>query len=485
MSHRLLTYLIKTKVLNISLNRASQLLLALAIILLPFNSLPYLKNILREMSNEGTFYPLFIAIIIWGILIPKGNKFELPKHLGFKMLVLLLIWIFLSGAANFTSISFLYTKGRTGIEKLIFQIMLVVFIMLSALTVYNIVSHIPQFLLNLRRYVMISFLIAGLYSVIEIAFLSGNELAITVLQTINPLIHGTHVPLLYPGRLRSVSGEASWFAMYCGFISPWIFSYVFTERRRIWIYTILTAYLILIVMLTQSRTAYVITAIQLFLFSFGIVFANRNVLRKIRLIPFITAIAIGILVSQVAFKKNVPTGYTVQDTFSSLAQTQTSNNVFLMSNIARFGSQIAAINMAQEHPIFGVGLGQYGFYMPDYVPKWATTSDEIKEWMSKEEGTPWPPVHNLYARITAELGFVGLGIWLILWATVLLSCYKRYRLNNQTNGQHDTLGFALMVSIVGVLLSGLNADSFRFFGYWTVLGIAWWYVEKPLSISKS
>jgi hypothetical protein len=56
-------------------------------------------------------------------------------------------------------------------------------------------------------------------------------------------------------------------------------------------------------------------------------------------------------------------------------------------------------------------------------------------------------------------------------------------LPDNLSGQPDYFGLALVVSIVGVLLSGFNADSFRFFGYWISLGAAWAYISKTNSQS--
>jgi len=460
----------------LTLNKVNKFLLAFAIILIPFNSLPYFKDILREMSNEGAFYPLSIAILIWGLMLLQSNKVRLPQHISVKILGLFVLWIFLSISVNLPLVSLLETKGRTGIEKFLFQLILLTFVILSSLLVYNVTIHFRTPLHTFRRYVTISFLVAGTYSLIEIAFLAGNDWATYILQSFNPLIHEQghmHEALLYFGRLRSVSGEASWFAMYCSFIFPWIFSYTFTERRYSWIYWLLTCYLFLLVILTISRTAYVIVIAQLVLFLIGILFVQQGKIRKGRIFILVAGFLIVLFIATITFKESIFAERTFFDVFASLSDMDN------LSNIGRFGSQIAAFNIALDYPFWGVGFGQYGFYMPDYVPQWAKVSVEIQEWMNATPGTSWAPVQGLYSRIIAELGFIGLMIWIAMWLMVLIAGFKRYRINARLTGYHDTLGLSLLISIIGVLLSGLNADSLRFFGYWILLGMAWVYLRKP------
>jgi O-antigen ligase len=459
---------------SISKREKGTLLVALAICLVPFNALPYLQNVLGEMSNEGAFYPLAIAMIIWSLSAIKVFRIKVPLHRSFVLLSLFLVWIIFSAAVNSPEIAVASTKGRGGIEKLLVQLVLVFFCMLASLVVYRSIVRVPWCLIRYRRYMSISFVICGLYSVIEIAYLSGVGSAGAILVHINHFILPERLPL-YPGRLRSVSGEASWFAMYCSMVMPWLLSYLFSESRRRWRYLICFAYFILLVALTKSRTAYVITTIQFGLFCFGVLIsAGRQKSHRWRVLTIFLALVAMFGLTMVNLNSS---GKSLIDVFASLASKKN------MSNIARFGAQFAGYKMALDHPVFGVGLGQYGFHVADYIPDWSLVSEEIRIWISPTEGTSWAPVHNIYARIASETGFMGLLLWISLWGSVLLGCIRKYRSNTVASGQPDYVGLALVVSIVGVLLSGLNADSFRFFGYWLSLGAAWAYMSQTTSRS--
>ena len=71
-----------------------------------------------------------------------------------------------------------------------------------------------------------------------------------------------------------------------------------------------------------------------------------------------------------------------------------------------------------------------------------------------------------------------------MWASLLATSYRRYRLNTRLAGRCDSFGLALLVSTVGILLAGFNSDSLRFFGYWIVLGLGWVYVRPKTKVAN-
>lgn len=453
-----------------STHSLAQALFGLAIILLPFNGLPYFGGVLGEMASEGAFYPLAVGLALWGVELLYGERAHFSNHVSARLLGLFVVWVFVSSVVNLPWIVTQDTKGRTGTEKLLFQIVLLVFTFLATQLVYEVASRNASPLKLFRRYALASFMVAGAYSTLEIASFRGVPFALEMLTKLNGLIHSTGNS--YFGRVRSVSGEASWFAMYCSLVFPWLLSYVFTERRRMAaVHLLPLGYLLILVALSWSRTAYVITAVQLAIF-IGVVSFTPDLgggRRRLPVLLFGAAAALGIAAA--VLRTSLFTSVSLASVFSSLLDRDN------MSNIGRVGSQLAAYRMATDHPVFGVGLGQYGFHMGAYVPLWAKVSPEIQEWMSITSGTRWAPVHSTYARAAAESGVVGLGIWLAIWLTLLTGCWRRFRRLCQTTGRQDTLGLALIVSIVGVVLSGNNLDSFRFFGYWITLGLGWAYIN--------
>ncbi|MEC4685039.1 MAG: hypothetical protein VST71_04810 [Nitrospirota bacterium] len=95
--------------------------------------------------------------------------------------------------------------------------------------------------------------------------------------------------------------------------------------------------------------------------------------------------------------------------------------------------------MAIHNPAFGVGMGQYGFYYPE---------------------------------------FVGVVLGLTIWGVIIIKTYKKLTINMRVNDEFDPFGFSLLTCSVGMLLVMLTHDSFRYFGYWITLGLIFVYTES-------
>ena len=136
------------------------------------------------------------------------------------------------------------------------------------------------------------------------------------------------------------------------------------------------------------------------------------------------------------------------------------------SNIARLGLQKSALNMGKANPIIGVGLGQFGFYADEYIEDEARVSFEVQRWTNPEEVDFWPPAFALIPRIIGEQGFIGAAIFIAFLATTMIKFLIKY-----AKEKENTLEIFTMVSIVGVLVSTFNADTYGLPQLWILLGL--------------
>lgn len=96
-----------------------------------------------------------------------------------------------------------------------------------------------------------------------------------------------------------------------------------------------------------------------------------------------------------------------------------------------------AKRMIDVKPIFGWGLNSYVWAAPQF------TKYGIKG--AKERFKGWlPPVHNIYLLWGAEMGYVGMGLHLILWTWILLTAIWNLRTRNE-----------IMYAVNAACLSGL------------------------------
>lgn len=96
--------------------------------------------------------------------------------------------------------------------------------------------------------------------------------------------------------------------------------------------------------------------------------------------------------------------------------------------IERLAHWQAAIGMAQDHPLFGVGLGNYAIRYADY---------HLINWEA-----PLGHAHNLYLNFLAETGVVGLAAYLAFWISI-------FRVTWRTLQHPDRTGRALAVGLLG------------------------------------
>ncbi|MBM6839255.1 hypothetical protein H9X77_13695, partial [Clostridium saudiense] len=117
-------------------------------------------------------------------------------------------------------------KDKSGIKRFIFQFPMLSFGVLSIFTLYYFIKRKNITLLKIRKYILISTIIAVIYGVIEIIYLldivDTSKILIKVSSYIQLYARGE----VYERGVRSVTGEASYFAMYAAFVLPWIFSYI-------------------------------------------------------------------------------------------------------------------------------------------------------------------------------------------------------------------------------------------------------------------
>jgi hypothetical protein len=142
---------------------------------------------------------------------------------------------------------------------------------------------------------------------------------------------------------------------------------------------------------------------------------------------------------------------------------------FLIQNSAgaRAAYLSASIAAYEEHPWTGVGLGASGLYIYSRLPDWAlTTVPEIARQLSPDS-TLYPNPKNLYVRLLAETGLIGLTLFMAFQLSLLadaLSALRHGRLWRY-------LGVAAVFTWIALLVYDVTQDSFATPNLWINLGI--------------
>ena len=410
---------------------------------------------------DGSFYPLFIGTLLWGGGFFFQRTIKVPKTSSFFMLCLFLMVSFASGIVNFFSLSHIQFQGIFGVNRFIIQWLALLFYFIVALYTYNVCrSSIREPLCFLEKMILLSFVIPMIYSFFELMRFMGGDWSTVVLAQMDSLFRANDS--FYP-RMRSVASEPSAFGMYSAVLFPWLLTAVLNAvGARRFVLSGVLLYFLGLAFLTASRTTYVILGVE------GLLYAllfRMDLVRNRSLI-------FGLFVGGGAFLTAIILGAEREINVDVLAIYQSlffDDGIHDLSNVARYGSTISALHIWRDFPVLGCGLGGYGFYAADYYPNWAWQSIEIVNWsLNTPYGAGWPPVHNIYARILAEMGAIGLFAYICIlfsllkeeWALLNSHAEKKYVKN-------------LIITTIGVVLCGFNGDLFHLFIFWIILGIVW------------
>lgn len=304
------------------------------------------------------------------------------------------------------------------------------------------------------------------YSLIETVWLlTDNQFLAGVLKSLYTCIWdpGTDKDhwwpmLLWKGRLRSFYGEPGHFGVMAMFILPFLWYRVFELKKKGT--ALLLLFFAFMIFMTHSRTALAVFCGELVVLLAISVFARYSDWKRyIVQVLLATILSFGLYVMApigVSLLCNVYSSYT---SITSSAQNEKGKNIINKeqqsksnqvektkkdlssitsknerSNGSRLGNLVAKLNVAKQHPFFGVGTGLESRYMVDNIPDFAKNNWEIKSWtrMTLQEfgkGTGFASI-NEYAVILVEYGVIGLLLYLtpFLYLLVIVLRYGKFLL---------------------------------------------------------
>lgn len=134
-------------------------------------------------------------------------------------------------------------------------------------------------------------------------------------------------------------------------------------------------------------------------------------------------------------------------------------NLSSVSDITRLSSVNAALGVFLDHPIFGVGMGQYGFSYRSEMTAISMESWEVRDYVIGGRWDVFPPSYSLYGRVLAETGLVGfLAFYGVLW---WLFRRTSFVLPLDRNARYQDFTVLVAIALGGAVLVGTSFDSFR------------------------
>ena len=151
-----------------NMNKVIYLLMMFTIFLIPFNNLPYLNTVLKELSYNATSYPVLILMVIMMIYIIKEMRIVKVKDKSIYILIAFIITCLILSFFNISEILTNSFKGKSGIRRLVFQFPMLAFGGVTSYCFYYFLRRTKITIWTIRRWIMISCLITGAYGLIEL-----------------------------------------------------------------------------------------------------------------------------------------------------------------------------------------------------------------------------------------------------------------------------------------------------------------------------
>ena len=462
--------------------RLSLWLFAAGLVLVPFDAFRGV-SFLGELGNEASFF-FFAPAIALAALGALGR--DLRSFLESRVLrigAVALGLIALSFFANADDILGTVVRERSAVGKFATSLLVIgygfalawlveqfgvekihpVITRFVCLSVVVAVAFLPVEWLGERGY------LGGLYGAIDALIHSRQA------EVINPWDGSVNEKLLYgwDERLRSVSFEPPAFGNFTGLAWPWVWYAAITAdtpRRKLLAWTLLVVFTLAIIA-TGSRTGMLLLGVNLAAMAllatlYGRVSFSREAVVAARVLGPIMVGVVALVGGALLYVNydNLVIGLVAGES---------------VSNLSRAAFQLAGFSMFADNPLLGVGFGQFGVNVADYLPDWAFRSPEVAPMITYPEA-PWPASYSLYARLAAELGALGVLGWFILWLGMAL---KLAQARSET-GQSVLMHWPVVMNCFGVLASGIASDTFRTPMFWVAMGIGCALVARK-SVSDS
>lgn len=153
-----------------------------------------------------------------------------------------------------------------------------------------------------------------------------------------------------------------------------------------------------------------------------------------------------------------------------LPQQSTSLNAYTVFRYLAFAERyvywVAGWRIFARYPLFGVGLGNAGFFFPIELPAYSWNLPEITDYLYRSSFLP--NVKSFWVRLLAETGIVGFASFLAWYYVMWTSACG---LRRAAEPLHRVIGWAGLFVLVAFLTEGFSVDTFALPYLWVSLGM--------------
>ena len=457
----------KIKTARITIKTIYLFLFFLGVFFLPFNSdPPAMISFMGEYSRESCSLFFLLGSIFLLLDLMMKRKIPIPFFTPpYLIFVIFFCYLFIGVFFNLYNIFDYYFKHTSGLNRFIKQIISIFLIgVLFIYLFYSVIKTlgIENAFLKIRRVMLWSLWFVGVYAFFEFIIITFNT------NQSNPILAAfDYLPFVKSrtdfsnGRIQSLTYEPPALGTYLITISGFMFSYIFSGKSIKKFIPFLVV--IILALISKSRTAFVIIFVQT---AFGVFISYKYYPFFRKWVHHILILGVFLFIVFFSFKSELIINSVGErlDSLNFIENTNNSVSINAVSNKSRMGIQYANFLVFLKHPFFGIGWGQQAFEAKSLYPKWATTRNyEFTMKYLNEDHLPFPPGYNLYLRIMAETGLIGMVLFLTFLVTLILTAWKFLKV---VNHKYRFIYIAIIIGLIGSLLNWFQIDSFRTYGFW-------------------
>ncbi len=450
-----------------------------ALFLLPFTSLPLASKLLHsKMVAAPAIIILAVLMSFWFIPYIYNHSLDLGTYplliFGIYSLLITFLSIFNSIPIQ-KDFSFLASFGES-------LITLLIGISFFVFPLHFINSE--KILQQTIRFIYLGFIPLFIWSILQFSIYQLNNDFPLWMETAQSWFSTSGG--LFPGRISGFAYEPSWVANQLNLLYiPLFFGFTLSNQslfkrkfRRLSVENLFLACSLLLLFLSKSRIGWI--SFLVCAFYAALVLNGRyissikkkhpkfskkrwNIVLPLLLVGFyLLAILTGLFISSKIDSRmeQVLNPKTYQDrSLLSIA------NEFLFAERILYWQ--AGWEMFNDHPVIGVGLGNYGFYFQEYIPSFAWALDEPRDLIFRAGYQA--NNKNIWTRLLSETGVIGL-ILFTGWLYILFQ--KGYTITKKVKYKKATWGYILIIAIIAYLFEGFSIDSFAMPYLWSILGIS-------------
>jgi len=440
----------------ITIAQIVSVLFFLGLFFIPFTSFIGLPA-LGEYKKEASIFFFFPACLILLATTLFTKVIYIPrKNPLFILLLVIAGWFLVATLLNINNVVNYYFKFTTGIERFIRQYAVIIISIVLLLTFYNSIKRYSNINLfyKVRTVFLCSLFVVTAYAVLEILVIKFHLGFIKPILELFDYFPFTEVHLdPFELRISSVTHEPPALATYLLMVSGWMFSYIITNKGLLRF--IPSIVVLCLALFSGSRAGLVIIVVQIVVFFFFLV--KKKKYHQLLIKIAIGALFLGTIVG-VAKGKEIATY--IQEKISSFSVNDDKHSI---SNKSRFGIQHALYEVFLDNPISGVGFGQQTFEAVKKLPPWATANNwEFKYKYLNPDHPSFIPGYNVFARLLAETGIIGVLLFTVWIAFIIYSCFILAKRQNTDS----IFAIVLFISMIGFLMNWLKMDTFRVIGFW-------------------